>query len=238
MKATYWEFPNRALVFGLIFWFAFALYMFDHRNATVTLASWLGGVLEMDSDRLARLLFALAALLLAAGALIRTWASAYLRPGIVYAAEANTESLVADGPYRYVRNPLYLANIPLALGMGAMMSRAGFFVAVVAIVAFSWRLILYEEPLLQAGRGATYESYRQAVPRLWPAVRPRIAASGCQPNWGTGFKAEAWYWGFAAAVGAFAITLSQTIFLVILAASIALLWFASKAGEPGQGSRT
>ncbi|HEX2715284.1 MAG TPA: isoprenylcysteine carboxylmethyltransferase family protein, partial [Candidatus Acidoferrales bacterium] len=81
----------------------------------------------MDPDPLARLLFAFAAFLLVVAALIRTWASSYLHAGVVYAAEVKTESLVADGPYRRVRNPLYFANVLMAIGMGALMSRAGFF---------------------------------------------------------------------------------------------------------------
>jgi hypothetical protein len=41
MKATNWEFANRALVFGLIFAFAFPLYSLDHQNSTAALANWL-----------------------------------------------------------------------------------------------------------------------------------------------------------------------------------------------------
>src|SRR3989442_2400166 len=83
----------------------------------------------MDADLVARLLFAFAAFWLVVAALIRTWASSYLRAAVVYAAEVKTESLVADGPYRQVRNPLYFANVVMAIGMGAMMSPTGFFVA-------------------------------------------------------------------------------------------------------------
>ena len=60
MKATNWEFRNRALLFGLIFAFTFPLYSFDHQNATATLANWLGARLRIDADLLAHLLFALA----------------------------------------------------------------------------------------------------------------------------------------------------------------------------------
>ena len=75
--------------------------------------------------------------MLVLAALIRTWASAYLHAGVVYAPEVKTESLVADGPYRRVRNPFYFANVLIAIGMGAMMSRIGFFVAVVAMLVFA-----------------------------------------------------------------------------------------------------
>jgi len=74
MKASNWEFRNRATVFGLIFGFTFPLYVLDHQNSTVALANWLGAGRQMDTDLVARLLFAFAAFLLVVAALIRTWA--------------------------------------------------------------------------------------------------------------------------------------------------------------------
>src|SRR6202161_1683977 len=99
------------MVFGLIFAFTFPLYAFDQQNATAALANWLAPKLELNPDFLARLLFALAALLLLKAAFIRTCASSYLQASVVYASEVKSASLVADGPYLYVRNPLYLANV-------------------------------------------------------------------------------------------------------------------------------
>ena len=227
VKATNWEFKNRALVFGLIFAFTFPLYSLDHQNSTSAFANWVGPRLKMDADLLVRLLFGLAAVVLAIAALIRTWASAYLHAGVVYAAEVKTSSLVADGPYRHARNPLYFANVLMGIGMGAMMSRTGFFVAVLAMFVFSIRLILREEAELQATQGEQYASYRKAVPRLWPALAPRIASAGGQAKWAEGFKAESWYWGFAASVAAFAVSESLKLFFLILGASIALFWVSS-----------
>jgi hypothetical protein len=160
-------------------------------------------------------------------ALIRTWASSYLNASVVYASEVKTESLVADGPYRHMRNPLYFANILLALGMGAMMSRIGFFVGIVAMAVFCYRLIFREETELQASQGEQYKRYQNAVPRLWPALRPSTASAGRQANWAAGFRAEFWCWGFAIAVAAFAITLNSTAFFVILGASVVVLWLSS-----------
>jgi protein-S-isoprenylcysteine O-methyltransferase Ste14 len=227
MKATNWEFTNRALLFGLIFAFSFPLYFLDHQNSAATLASWLGSRLQKDPDLVAGLLFAFAAILLIVAALLRTWASSYLRAAVVYAADVKTDSLVADGPYRQVRNPLYFANVLMVIAMGAMMSRTGFLVALVAMLVFCYRLILREEAELQADQGEQYEGYRKAVPCLWPALWPRIASAGRQARWADGFKAESWYWGFAAALVAFAITLELTLFFAILTASLVLFWVSS-----------
>jgi protein-S-isoprenylcysteine O-methyltransferase Ste14 len=241
MKATTWEFTNRALVFGLIFAVSFPLYSFDHQNSTAGLANWLGPRLRTDADLIACVLFAFAALLLTTAALIRTWASSYLHAGVVYAAQVKTESLVADGPYRRVRNPLYFANVLMAIDMGALMSRTGSMVAILAMLVFCYRLIFREEAELQGSQGERYEAYRKAVPRFWLSVWPRIAAAGRQANWTAGLKAESWYWGFAAAVVAFALTLKLKLFFVILGVSIVLFWASSqilqkKPNSPAPGS--
>jgi hypothetical protein len=64
MKASGWESRNRALIFGLIFAFTFALYAVDHQNASAVLAEWLSIRIGSGADLLVRLLFAFAALLL------------------------------------------------------------------------------------------------------------------------------------------------------------------------------
>jgi protein-S-isoprenylcysteine O-methyltransferase Ste14 len=229
MKATNWEFTNRALVFGLIFAFTFSCYLFDPKNSTALFANWIESKYGFSADRIAQLVFALAALLLAAAALLRTWASAYLQADVVYAAEVKTQSLVADGPYRRVRNPLYLANVLMAVALGSMMSRTGLLLAVVLMTVSCYRLIMREEAELLAAKGEQYERYLKAVPRLLPSLGPRVPSAGRKPNWAAGFKVELWYWGFVVALLAFAMTLKFVFFIVILVASICLLWISTSA---------
>lgn len=238
MKATDWEFKNRALVFGLIFAVAFQFYFFDHQNATATLADRLAAALGTNGDLIARVLFAAAATLVSVSALIRTWASAYLRAEVVYAADVKTGSLVADGPYRYVRNPLYFGNVLMAIGMGAMTSRVAFFVLVAMMLVFCYRLILREEAELWAAQGEHYEQYRKAVPRLCPSLRARVPSAGGQALWASGFKAESWYWGFALALVVFVITLKMMLFFLVLGASLACFWLFMRPGRKKGQSQT
>ncbi|MFN7997560.1 MAG: isoprenylcysteine carboxylmethyltransferase family protein [Bryobacteraceae bacterium] len=227
MKATDWEFRNRAMLFGLIFGLTFPLYALDPHNAGVAIARWIGSALRMNTDFAARLLFFVGAALLVGAAFLRTWASSYLLADVVYATGLRTDSLVADGPYRRVRNPLYLGNVIMAAGLGVMMNRIGFPVAVLATVVFCYRLILREEAEFGASQGKLYQAYRYSVPRLWPSLWPRVASAGGRPRWAEGFKAESWCWGFASAVLVFAATLSIAAFYVILAASVVWLWISS-----------
>jgi protein-S-isoprenylcysteine O-methyltransferase Ste14 len=229
MKATNWEFKNRALIFGLIFGAMFPLYALDPVNSTTALANWLAPRFNVNSDVLVRILFGCATLLLIIAALIRTWASAYLQADVVYSSELKTQSLVADGPYRYVRNPLYFANVLMAIGMGAMMSRVGFVLVVILMVTFCYRLIFREESELQGAHDDQYERYKKTVPRLIPSLGPRIVSGGRRAEWTAGFWAEAWYWGFAAGLLAFTATQKLNVFFAILTASLLLFWGTSWA---------
>jgi len=230
VRATDWEFKNRAAIFGCIFGLSFFLFSIDHVNATSWLATKLASATGTDEVLVERVLFSVAALLLVGAAVVRTWGSAYLRSEVVYASEIKTATLVADGPYRHVRNPLYFGNVLMALGMGAMASRLGFVVLQVLMLLFCYRLIFREEAELRAAQGQQYDAFKEAVPRLCPALTPRIPAAGGNANWAAGLKAEGWCWGFALEVALFAITLKQKVFFVVLAVSLGVFFLVAFSG--------
>jgi protein-S-isoprenylcysteine O-methyltransferase Ste14 len=238
MKATQWEFTNRAMLFGLIFSLGFTLYLLDHQICVAVFANWLGPRLGMGVDFVASLLLGLGAVILATAALVRTWASAYLQADVVYAADVKTASVVADGPYRHVRNPLYFANVLMAVGMGFTMSRTGFLACLVVMVVFNYRLIFREEAELHSSQGEPYDRYLQSVPRLFPSPWPRLPCAGSQARWRNGLKAESWSWGFALAVAGFAITLKPIVLFIVLGASIAFLFVSSAAMQKKSARRT
>lgn len=86
---------------------------------------------------------------------------------------APTERLVVGGPYRYVRNPMYLAVAATIVGQALLLGRlellayAALFLGTTAAFVY-W----YEEPMLFHRYGSQYETYRRAVPRWWPRWRP------------------------------------------------------------------
>jgi protein-S-isoprenylcysteine O-methyltransferase Ste14 len=125
----------------------------------------------------------LAALLVAGAAMLRTWATAYLESGVVQDPKLRTEAVVADGPYRYVRNPLYFANVLMALCMGMLASRSGWVPIVLAMTVFQYRLLAREELELLRTQGERYRAYLKSVPRLFPALRPRIDSGDRKPRW-------------------------------------------------------
>lgn len=77
------------------------------------------------------------------------------------------------GPYRYVRNALYLAIVMAVTGQALLFSRPVLLAyAAVLLAAFVFLVRVYEEPSLARRFGAEYEAYRKQVPGWWPR-RPR-----------------------------------------------------------------
>jgi protein-S-isoprenylcysteine O-methyltransferase Ste14 len=224
MRATGLEFRQRFWFIGGIFCLGFMCYSFDHRNAAAALAKLFWGR-DFNLDRPAdapvlHLIFAFAALLCVLAALIRTWAAAYLRSAIVHDHALHSEGLVADGPFRWTRNPLYLGGVLLAAGVGFLASPLGWFVMTFGLMFFYYRLIAREEAALAASQGESFRAYCAAVPRFFPAWRARVKSSGAQPRWGQAFAGEIFMWGFAASVVAFVFTLKIMAFYIVLGASL------------------
>ncbi len=203
MRATELEFRHRFWFIFLLFWVAFAAYRIDPVNVAEATLGWLAPGRLGTGMRWA---FAAAALLAGLAAWVRTWATAYLQTERVHDSNLRTEGVVADGPYRHLRNPLYLGNFLLAMGMGILESRLGFVLLVAGHAIFLRRLIGREESELLATQGEKYRAYFAAVPRLWPALRPRVPAGGLQPRWLQAFGGELFFWIVFAATLAFAVT--------------------------------
>jgi protein-S-isoprenylcysteine O-methyltransferase Ste14 len=82
---------------------------------------------------------------------------------------------VAVGPYRWVRNPMYIAVLAVVIGQAwlffwlPLLAWAG-----VLALWFHLFVVAYEEPTLARTFGETYAAYRRAVWR-WLPMAPRNA---------------------------------------------------------------
>jgi len=137
-----------------------------------------------------------------AGAWLRTWGSAYLGASVVGDTQMRGESVVADGPYRYVRNPLYLGTWLNLAALALLMRPSGAVFATLLVVGLQLRLILGEEAFLAGKLGEEYAAYCARVPRLLPALRPQVPASGLRPRWGQAARMEVFMWGTAGSFAA------------------------------------
>jgi protein-S-isoprenylcysteine O-methyltransferase Ste14 len=82
------------------------------------------------------------------------------------------EKLVTSGPYRVVRNPMYVAGVTFLIGLAIVTGAPG----LVAYAAMFWLaaslfVLAYEEPALRHRFGADYEEYRRSVPSWVPRFR-------------------------------------------------------------------
>jgi len=169
------------------------LIEFFHWGTRTTAWLWLGFELSglgVSSATGIQGATALTILIAAAAAAVRVWGTAYLGTGTVNNMEMKAGAVMADGPYRYVRNPLYLGSWLMVAAISVLMPPTGALVTMVLLSLFLLRLILGEEAFLAAQLGEHYAGYRRAVPRLIPSLRPRVAASGQQPNWGRALLGE------------------------------------------------
>jgi len=222
MRATEFEFRNRWWVIFAVFFAAFFSYSIDPANSGASIAEWLARRAGTTAtNNTLRLIFGFGALLLALAALLRTWGTSYLQADVMRDRRVHTDRLLADGPYRYVRNPLYLGNILMALGIGLMASRVGFLILSFGMTIFVIRLLLREEFELLRDQGEPYRLYCTAVPRIVPALAPRVPPAGNAAHWDQGLRAELMYWIMAVAMGVFAITLNIRFFWGIFAVAMA-----------------
>jgi protein-S-isoprenylcysteine O-methyltransferase Ste14 len=222
MKATEFEFRRRFWFIMAIYAVGFSFYAVDQLNAAQALVEIISGhSIQSAADRHhLQAIFGLGAVFAALAALIRAWAAAYLHSGVVHDSELHAERLVADGPYRYVRNPLYLGAELLAIGFGLLASRSGCVLIVVGHAIFYARLIGREEAALLETQGDSYRQYLNAVPAFIPSLTPRLPPGGKHPRWGQGFLGEMFLFLFAASIAAFSLTLSSTVLDVAIGVAL------------------
>jgi protein-S-isoprenylcysteine O-methyltransferase Ste14 len=195
MKASAFEFRFRLLLmtFVIVLGFFAPWIEYLHWGTRTTTWLWLGfelSALGVSSATGIQLVTALTIAIAALAAAVRIWGTAYLGTGTVNNTEMKAGPVMADGPYRHVRNPLYLGSWLMVAAISVLMPPTGALVTMVVLSIFLLRLILGEEAFLNAQLGQPYAAYRNSVPRLIPSLWPRIPARGRQPNWGRAILGE------------------------------------------------
>jgi protein-S-isoprenylcysteine O-methyltransferase Ste14 len=187
MKATALEFRFRLwLSFAIIalgFWAPWIEPLGWSRHTKLWL--WLGfelGGLGISSTAGIEIVTVLAIVAAAVAFLLRLWGTAYLGTRTVFNAEMKAGQVLADGPYRHLRNPLYLGSFLTIVAMSVLMPPSGAIVSLALLAVFLVRLILGEEAFLKPQLGEPYAAYLKAVPRIFPSPWPRVAPSGGKPD--------------------------------------------------------
>jgi hypothetical protein len=118
-------------------------------------------------------LFTLGFVLVAAAIMLHGWAAGYLaRAG--YAERE--KSLTVRGPYRYNRNPYYLAQMTMDLGFFFLAGRPLFYIFYFPIIFFVYRRwVANEESFLKSEFGDQYFTLQREVPRWSFRILPTPA---------------------------------------------------------------
>jgi len=110
-------------------------------------------------------------LLSVAGIAVRFWAGGYVK---------KDRELATTGPYSFVRNPLYVGNVLIAVGFCLL---SGYFLYAFAFFIFLY-LWLYiptirrEEQTLHKLFGDEFLDYKENVRAMWPRSTPYQTGSG------------------------------------------------------------
>ena len=203
MKASAFEFRFRLVLITLVIVLGFSAPWIEllHWGTRTTAWLWLGfeaGALGISPTKAIQLVTGLTIAVAAAAAAFRIWGTAYLGTGTVNNSEMKAGVVLADGPYRHVRNPLYIGSWLMVAAISVLMPPSGALFTMVLLSIFLLRLILGEEAFLREKLGEPYLAYCAKVSRLLPALTPRVPASGARPDWLHAAAAEIFMWGVTA----------------------------------------
>lgn len=127
----------------------------------------------------------LGTLMIIFGEMIRVYSVAFIG-SISRTRSSNTgNNLIKEGPFAYVRNPLYVGNFFIAAGVAVFGGQLWLVFVTIAAFAFQYYCIVkYEESLLLQKFGDDFQQYMDSVPAWIPRKLPNID----QVQWPTSFS--------------------------------------------------
>jgi protein-S-isoprenylcysteine O-methyltransferase Ste14 len=131
-------------------------------------------------------------LLALSGESIRFWGVSYAGSETRTTGAVGGTQLVTSGPYAYLRNPLYLGNILLYIGIGVMSNALMPYLPLVALLYFVFQytgIVSLEEEYL-ARTFSNWEEYRTHVGRFLPAIRSFKGGNRLEPDFRRALRSE------------------------------------------------
>ncbi|MBK8550163.1 MAG: isoprenylcysteine carboxylmethyltransferase family protein [Ignavibacteria bacterium] len=129
------------------------------------------------------------------GELIRIWSVGFAGSETRTTSGVGGTYLVTQGPYAIVRNPLYVGNIMLYVGIGIMSMALFPYLQIFALLFFTFQyycIILAEEDFLSTKFSEIFLQYTQSVNRFipWFNTVPQNIKSKLVFNLNSGIKSE------------------------------------------------
>ena len=113
-------------------------------------------------------------LIILIGELMRFWGVSYAG-GETRTSKVGASVLVTQGPFAYLRNPLYLGNMLIYFGISIMSNSLFPFLQIIGLVYFYIQyhyIIIEEEGFLRNKFKEKYEDYYSSVNKLIPKTAP------------------------------------------------------------------
>jgi heptosyltransferase-3 len=112
---------------------------------------------------------------LGAGALLRVWTLSHVEKCPLW-SQRKPERLITDGPYAFIRHPIYIGNFLVAMGLIFLADAYVLLPLLFCLTMFQHRVVVgAEDLLLQSRFGRLFSDYRASVPAYVPHVVPRPA---------------------------------------------------------------
>jgi protein-S-isoprenylcysteine O-methyltransferase Ste14 len=131
-------------------------------------------------------------LMIFCGEFMRLWGVSYAGAA-TRTREAGAPELVSNGPFAYVRNPLYVGNILIYVG-AVVLSGVWFpYLVILVFLTFYFQytfIISHEEEKLEELFKESYTEYKKYVPRFIPKLVAYKNKSNISPQIKKAFKSE------------------------------------------------
>jgi hypothetical protein len=200
-RASPWWYRRRGTLLGVIYGAGFLVgYLtFGGPAREPAYVVW-GERLAGDAGAIGLLWAAFACALLAW--LLRASGTAYLRRDVVFAADVQRDRLIVAGPFRYMRNPLYVGNLFLALAIALLAPPLGFAIILAGNVLWAVFVAGEEGRELANHYGDAYAAFCAAVPPFVPRLTPASVAGSVAvaPAWRPALLGEAFCLALALAI--------------------------------------
>lgn len=158
--------------------------------------------------------------------IFRSYAGGYLTGHISVTKEVQTYKLVTNGPYAYVRNPLYLSDIISITVIGFAGPPIAILILFFGKITTSYMYVVYEENSLLKEFREEYKRYSREVPRFIPRITPYKSEDnkGVKINWKDGLMYNFYAFGIGIAFIISAFTLNRN-HLYLFGFIAPALWF-------------
>jgi protein-S-isoprenylcysteine O-methyltransferase Ste14 len=123
-------------------------------------------------------------LMVVSGEAIRLWGVSWIGSETRTTGNYGGTFLIINGPYAFVRNPLYVGNILIYSGAGVMAFALFPYLQIAGLVFFSIQylfIIKDEEQFLSGKFGKDFKTYTNNVPKLIPRLTPYRNTNIIQP---------------------------------------------------------